>query len=75
VNVFSGRANADANDLEVVLHRENVFSYGQAEIIGERALPKWHQLRRKNVLLNMRNCLQVSVKINGHFNNLRSGHT
>jgi hypothetical protein len=40
---LSSHPNAFANDLEVVIRREKVCSYGYAGIGGERALPKWHQ--------------------------------
>jgi hypothetical protein len=60
VNVLSGHPNAFANDLELVIRRENACSYGYAEIEDERALPKRHRHYRKNVLLNTTNCLQES---------------
>jgi hypothetical protein len=55
-----GHPNAFANDLELVIRRENVCLHGYVENAGERALPKRHRHHRKTVLLNTTNCLQES---------------
>jgi hypothetical protein len=60
VSVRSGHPNAFADELEVVIRRDNFRLHGQAGIEGERAMPKRHRHRRKTVLLNTTNYLQKS---------------